>query len=116
MASSSAEASQILSANYRDKFRAACSKSKDGESETNPSSATQIGPLRQLGSSRSIKKRYSKVVCDSEYPPPVKFFDVPFKLISEKPIRRKPYTLSGTKQDYMEEELQSWATASTRPL
>ena len=52
-----------------------------------------------------IGKRFPNVVCNSEYPPPVKFFEVPFKLVDETPIRRKPYTLSRAKQDFVREEL-----------
>ena len=66
--------------------------------------------VKMMRSADDIKKRYPKVICESEYPPTVKFFEVPFKLKSETPVRKKPYTLSRAKQDYMRDELEKLKT------
>ena len=63
----------------------------------------ELGSLRSI---QDIEKQFPKVVCKSEYPPPVKFFTVPFKLNSEVPIVRKPYALSRNKQEFVREELE----------
>src|SRR5687767_305639 len=47
-------------------------------------------------------EKFPEVVCKSEYPPPVKFFEVPFLLKNESPVRRKPYALSRVKRDFVE--------------
>lgn len=54
-----------------------------------------------------LKRTFPNAVCDSEYPPPVKFFEVPFRLESDTPIRRKPYKLSRAKPDHVREELEN---------
>jgi transposase InsO family protein len=59
-----------------------------------------------LRSVQDIEELYPNVVCRSDYPPPVKFFAVPFKLASDTIICRKPYTLSRNKQEFMQEELE----------
>ena len=61
---------------------------------------------KDLRTVADIEHHFPSVVCKSEYPPAVKFFSVPFKLISDVPIRRKPYSLSRNKQDFVKEELE----------
>ena len=60
-----------------------------------------LKPKISLRSVEDIGKHFPGVVCKSDYPPTVSFFGVPFKLMSEIPIRRKPYSLSRNKQEFV---------------
>lgn len=62
-----------------------------GDEKKNQSKET-VATLMQ--SVDDIAKDFPKLVCDSEYPPTVKFFQVPFTLMNNTPVRRKPYALS----------------------
>lgn len=60
-----------------------------------------------IESVEDLEKAYPKVVCRSEYPPTVKFFEVPFRLNTDTPICRKPYRISRAKQDFVKKEIES---------
>ena len=54
-----------------------------------------------VGSIEDLEEAFPKVVSKSEYPPQVKFFEVPFVLKTDTPINKKPYKLSRLKQEFV---------------
>ena len=66
---------------------------------------TEKETISMIRTTADIEKEFPNVVCKSEYPPPVKFFKVPFMLSDKTPVRRKPYAISRAKQDFVRQEL-----------
>jgi hypothetical protein len=77
---------------------------KEEQSEKDISSIT-------VNTKEDIGRYFPGVINDGEYPKPIKFFEVEFKLRDETPIYRKPYPLSKEKLDWLAEELVNLKTA-----
>ena len=64
----------------------------------------QVNVIRNV---EDLERAFPNVVCQSDYPPPVKFFSVPFRLETDTPVCRKPYKLSRAKEDFVRQEIES---------